>query len=227
MNGLSATLGGLSGSGDLNLAGHGSNIFGKNLTINGTTTEPSLTLATAAGFTGDFATVTGLPAGYKIEVTETAVLLVVLSEFELWAEENNLTGDDALITADPDNDGKTNLEEFAFDGGPNSGANDDRESVLITGDGGTDYLTLTVAVRAGATFSGDPLTASIDGITYTILADDDLVARDLTVVERLDGIASGGFPEPGPDYEYRSFRLTSPTTLADAAFIWIGIGQTP
>ena len=38
--------------------------------------------------------------------------------FQQWAESNSLTGDDALRSADPDEDGRNNFDEYAFGGDP-------------------------------------------------------------------------------------------------------------
>ncbi len=120
---------------------------------------------------------------------------------------------------------------FALDGDPQSPENP-RENwrTEFAADGGAEeYFTVTLPVRVGATFSGDPLTsAPVDGITYTIRADDDFTGDGLTVVERSSVVDTTGMPAlhdldntPGPDWEYRSFRLAGPRSTADNAYFWV------
>ncbi len=142
--------------------------------------------------------------------------------FQQWAAGKQLAGADALATADPDNDGQTNLEEFAFDGDPKSGATGGKRRADFASDGGSSYFTLTVPVRSGAVFSGTPPAATVDGVTYTVLADDDLNGSDLSAIRR-DPIAAGLPALTG--YDYHSFRLTTTADQSPRAFLRIRVSE--
>ncbi len=104
-----------------------------------------------------------------------------------------------------DQDGMTNLQEFAFDGDPKSGTS--RGGILSAfADSNANSqkdLTITIPVRAGATFAvdGPRQTATVQGLVYTI-------EGSLTL---------GSFTSPvsfvskvtatNPDYELNTFRL--------------------
>jgi uncharacterized repeat protein (TIGR02543 family) len=53
--------------------------------------------------------------------TSDTVIINVQSLFQIWASTNGLSGDDAASDDDPDGDGWTNLQEFAFGTSPNAG----------------------------------------------------------------------------------------------------------
>ncbi len=107
---------------------------------------------------------------------------------------------------DPDGDGATNLEEFAFNGDPNSGAGQGHV-VAARGDtnaNGRADFTLTIAVRAGATFAAGAngtQTATVEGITYTVRGSEDLAAFNSPVT----WVSSA--PSASPDYTLHTFRL--------------------
>jgi len=129
--------------------------------------------------------------------------------FAQWISTNypQLTGADAQPAADPDKDGLSNLDEFAFDGNPASGKDTGKLRSRVETVGGEKALVITLPVRTGATFGGGaPLTAVIDGVTYTIGGSNDLGAWTQTVAE----IATSAADMPGlsAGWTYRSFRLS-------------------
>ena len=79
-----------------------------------------------------------------------------LTPFQAWLATNYplLVAPDNDPGDDPDNDGATNFEEFAFSGNPTSGSDQGARRVAIDDVAGTDHLTLTLALRTGATFTG-------------------------------------------------------------------------
>ncbi len=111
-----------------------------------------------------------------------------------------------LATANPDGDGATNFEEFAFSGDPASGASDGLRHSQVSG----GKLVLTIAVRsgAGALFagSGSPLTASFDGVNYTVGGTKTLGSFTDTV-NKLATVVPGPLPVAPTGYEYVTFEL--------------------
>lgn len=126
---------------------------------------------------------------------------------------------------DPDNDGRSNLSEFAFRGNPLSGADQGIVRSFLsdtTLDPDTNAeLLLTVAIREGnpASFTGAPLELAVDGVVYRIHGGTDLVNFSGTVSEVTP--VTTGLPDlsTDPDYEYRSFRLNSSNGLSGRGFL--------
>jgi autotransporter-associated beta strand protein len=147
----------------------------------------------------------------------------VASPFQTWAADKGLTGAPGFEDGpadDPDQDGASNLAEFAFNGDPLSGADNGIIKSFITdsSDSGTDpELVLTIAVREGApAFTGSPVaTATHDGIVYSVEGSLNLVDFD-SAVSPVDPITTG---LPGSDYEYRSFRLDASDGLPSRGFL--------
>jgi len=122
--------------------------------------------------------------------------------------------------ADPDGDGANNLEEFAFGGDPGNGT-DQGIRLVQTVDANNDSqgdLTLTLEVRSGATFtpSGTQLTATADGITYTIQGSLDLVDWSSQISEVTPALGSGS---PKSGYVFKTFRLVAGNGLTGKGFI--------
>jgi autotransporter-associated beta strand protein len=143
-----------------------------------------------------------------------------LTPFESWLATNHpsLVAPDNDPGDDPDNDGVTNFEEFAFSGNPTSGSDQGARRIAIDDVAGTDHLTLTLALRTGATFTGSgPLTATIDGIDYTVRGSTDL-AGFTTAVSEIPAITTG-LPTAAPGYTYRTFRITAPVSAGPKAFL--------
>jgi autotransporter-associated beta strand protein len=158
----------------------------------------------------------------KIEV------LVTKTPFESWAELAITAinpAANATPTGDPDNDGRSNLAEFAFDGNPLSGANDGKIVGKIAMVDGNKVLTYTLPVRKGATFSGAAalVSAPIDGVTYTIEGSDTLASwlLDIDEVGAADSavIQTGMPPLSSGDWTYRTFRTPDAVTADPADFI--------
>ncbi len=84
--------------------------------LSGGATEEVYIIATYGSLTGSaFASVTDLPAGYKVDYAYNGnqIALVALSPFELWTDSYDLNGTNALFDADPDSDGGKNGYEWA------------------------------------------------------------------------------------------------------------------
>jgi autotransporter-associated beta strand protein len=123
-----------------------------------------------------------------------------------WASDRGLTGLDAAKTADPDKDGLDNLQEFAFDGNPTSGAASGKIRSRIETVGADQALVITLPVRSGAIFAGTPAkAATIDEVIYTIQGSNTLAAFDQVVSEIPE--SSAGMPSLSTGWSYRTFRL--------------------
>ncbi len=121
----------------------------------------------------------------------------------------SLAGQNATRGADPDLDGQTNIEEFAFNSIPDSGAASGkfRSSVEIVNS--QQAFVLTLPVRAGAAFTGNTpaaiATSEDDQLAYRIEGTNDLTTFDQAVSEV--PAASSGLPALETGWIYRSFRL--------------------
>ena len=162
-----------------------------------------------------------------LTVTTTSI---VEDPFADWMEINypSLTAPHNDASADPDHDGLTNFEEFAFAGDPTDPGSQGLRNFAIETVGITRHLTLTTAVRTGAVFDGaGPLTESVDGIDYTIRGSADLTNYTLGLIEVSPAIVTG-FSLPAPaGFEYRTFRLSDPVDSHPKAFLQIKAAATP
>ncbi len=134
-------------------------------------------------------------------------LYVVPSDpFIGWVAGFGLTGLDAAKSADPDKDGLDNLQEFAFDGNPTSGAASGKIRSRIETVGADQALVITLPVRSGAIFAGSPAkAATIDEVIYTIQGSNTLAAFDQVVSEI--AVSTAGMPSLSTGWSYRTFRL--------------------
>jgi fibronectin-binding autotransporter adhesin len=186
--------------------------------------------------TGTFASVTGLPSKYTIDYAYNGGTQIALVEsgYASWAASKGLTvGVNSAPGDDPDNDGQTNIEEFAFDGDPLSGANSGKVVGKIGSVGGSDHMTITLPVRNGAVFSdvsGPEVSASVDGIIYRIEGSDTLAAASwtLNVTEVTDlgekTAIQTGLPALSSGWTYRTFRAPASITGANPAdFLRAGV----
>lgn len=193
----------------------------------GTLAESYGTSFSVVGFTGsagEWTRSTG--SGMWIFTQSDGVLKFVAgTPYSQWAAAKGLTaGVNDGKTQDPDMDGRTNFQEFAFDGDPLSGANDGKIVGKVATVAGGRTLTLTLPVRAGAVFSDDPTTheevsAPIDGVIYHIQGAANLAAwtENVTEVTGADAITiQSGMPLPlGAGWTYRTFRV--PGTVSSQA----------
>jgi hypothetical protein len=155
--------------------------------------------------------------------------------YAAWAVAKGLdgtAGKEAGAGDDPDKDGRTNLDEFAFDGNPLSGANDGkvvgRTATLIDT---SKVLILTLPVRAGAVFNGpgDLVSDPVDGIVYQIQGSDDLVDFTTMGVTEITGADATAIQTGLPSltgWVYRTFRSPGIVTDGDSRdFLRAGVSQ--
>ena len=173
---------------------------------------------------------------YTFDETTGILTLGSADSYASWASAKGLDGTPGKENGksdDPDNDGKNNLHEFAFDGNPLSGANDGKIVGKIAAVSGSQVMTLTLPVRTGATFgdsSGDQLSALIDGIYYRIEGDATLspFADSITEVTTGDETAiQAGLPALGTGWTYRTFRAAGTVPTAAKSFLRAKISETP
>ena len=156
----------------------------------------------------------GMVAGCtaKVSVSSGNVILSVLSDpYAVWVTNYFPTPGDpnAAKTADPDNDGQNNLTEFALYSNPTSGASPGTLRTRLETIGVDTALVFTLPVRSGAIFSGSPsLSATIDGVVYTIEGTNDLATFDQGVTEITPALSAGMPTLSDPGWSYRSFRLS-------------------
>jgi autotransporter-associated beta strand protein len=181
------------------------------LAFTGSDTVASLTIGGVLQGPGTFDA--SHPSG---QITGTGSLTVPGTDpFTPWI--NGFTfapGADKTKTGDPDGDGLSNVQEFAFNSDPSSGS----ATGGIVGKVDAGHLTLTVPVRSGAVFSGSgPLVATIDDVRYEIDAGTDLGTFTTAIEET--AVLSAGLPVLTTGWTYRTFRLVAPVTAAPKAFL--------
>lgn len=155
---------------------------------------------------------------------------VTTTPYSAWATAEGLDGSpgkDAAPSADPDGDTLSNLLEFALSGRAlvADGALTHARQIIL---GGQNHLTLTIAARSGAVFSGSPSPSSapVDGVAYSVQGSTDLTSWSLPLVEATGAeIAAlhASLPALPTGWTYRSFRPVSPLSAAPRAFLRVQV----
>ncbi len=150
-----------------------------------------------------------------------------MTPYRLWALDSGLDcGVNDGFADDPDGDKWPNLKEFALDGDPLSGANDDKQRVLIEQMDGTNYITYTFPVRDRAAFVGnEELSAAVDGIGYSIAGSFDILSFDQPMLELVPA-SEFGLPALNPGWAYRTFRLDQPISSRTSGFLRLRVLHT-
>ena len=190
-------------------------------------TQPVYVIASYDTLTGaTFPTEPVLPPGYTINYNyqgnKQIALIATATPYELWADGKGLdeTNDDP--TDDPDKDGITNLEEFAFDGEPLSGTDTGKIVGAIRLVESNNVLTLTLPVRTGAEFNGDGDLVSnpISGLVYKIQGSTTLSDfTSMNVTEVSPAITTGLPGLTNAQWTYRTFRVPAPVNGAPKQFL--------
>ncbi len=190
--------------------------------LSGKATLPVYVIVSYGSLTGvAFENILHLPAGYAIEYAYEGNKIALVKRnstpYQQWSAASKLTeGLNAGVWDDPNRDGRSNIEHFAFDTDPlHEGGSEAKIRVEIAEDGTEEYLTLTLPIRAEAVFSEGPApAATVDGLIYTLLGDENLQGHDLGITARI--VRAGELPllrdmdgDGIADWEYRTFRLTS------------------
>ncbi|WP_193214511.1 autotransporter-associated beta strand repeat-containing protein, partial [Luteolibacter marinus] len=182
----------------------------------------------AAGLWGRVGSIVDLGADFESALITGDGLLSVSSSgsaYDSWATDAGLTAGNDGPADNPDFDLFDNLGEFGLDGDPLSGATGGKIVVKVASVGGEQVLTLTIPVRtAVGTFNGaDAITASGDGVTYTVeggngldswlLDIDEVTGPDAAAIQAgLPGLTNG-------DWVYRTFRTPGNVASDPAEFI--------
>lgn len=158
----------------------------------------------------------------------TSVPVFVDSPYRSWAAARGLSPSvNDGFSDDPDSDGSLNIKEFALDGDPLSGASDGKQGMLIEDVGGTNFFTYTFPVRSGAVFTAnEELSATVDGIVYSVAGSFDLPAFGNHIVEQVPA-SEAGLPALDPGWSYRTFRLNRAISNQTGGFIRLRIGAAP
>ncbi len=128
---------------------------------------------------------------------------------------------------DADRDGSSNLLEFGLNGNPNDSSDSGLIASRIADSSPPpgDDLSLTIAVRDGAVFTGG--TATVDGITYTVEGSDGLDFPSSAISSSgPSDTAPAGTDLPaltGTAWEYRTFKLNSSEGLTEKGFLRVRI----
>ncbi len=146
------------------------------------------------------------------EITGSGMLAVFSDPYLPWiANFPTLSGEATAKGADPDNDGLTNLEEFAFDGNPEESASTGKVRSRVETVGEDQALVITLPIREDASFVGSaPAIATVeaDKIDYEIGGSNDLVLFDQNVSEVVPALTGNpAMPELNTGWTYRTFRL--------------------
>lgn len=181
-------------------------------------------------FESDVTNETDVFAGWYIDDVRVTVPAATGTSYHTWASDKGLAAANNASGDDPDDDGETNLYEFAFDGDPLS-ASDHGKVYGLTEDSDFDgdadpELLLTVAVRAGTpVFSGSPSpTATHDGVTYAIEGST-VLSSFLIPVKVVPTPVTIGLPPVRAGYEYRSFSLDGSNGLPVIGFLRARVSQ--
>ena len=204
--------------------------------------QPAYIIASYQSLTAEFASVLSLPSGYTIDYAfndgtssnNIALVSRSITPFEEWVVLSGLSfGINADMSDDPNNDGIPNIIHFATDTDPlGSGSNEGKRRLSTTTFPNGEHLTLTIPVRVGATFAGNPSPeATVDGITYQIQGTSDLVNWADSVIE-ITPAQSAGLPplrdldgDTFPDWEYRTFAIE--IDGSSQRFFRIGFEESP
>lgn len=158
--------------------------------------------------------------------TVTNLSVVQVDAYSTWAGDQGLTNEpDSLPDADPDQDGRTNLQEFALATDPGSGNHGDTYPAVGDPDGAgpqSSAFIMTIAVRSGAEFSasGGDQEAFKDGVNYRVEGSFDLATWTLAVSEVTpNSTFTANLPELPSGWEYRSFRVPGQTADTQRAFL--------
>ena len=167
---------------------------------------------------------------YRYGITVVSPLGGV-SAYDDWAGGFGLDPEsDGAPGEDADDDGKSNLLEFATNDDPTSGTGSGKVVSRVQDVGGSDVLTLTLPVRGTSTpFTGatQQVSSPVDGIVYRIQGSPDLSDWTTTVVSEVVPALDAGLPALDTGWEYRTFRTAGDTSSNLSDFLRAIVGAAP
>jgi hypothetical protein len=104
-----------------------------------------------------------LSAGGNYTLSYTGASLIITGNYSSWASSFGLSGNNALQTADPDNDGKNNAAEYAFGGNPMTSNQQIVSASPVLG--GIKFVWLQRKVQGQVTYS--PKTSTDLALSYS------------------------------------------------------------
>lgn len=159
----------------------------------------------------------------------TNLTLGEVDDYTLWIEGNEVPANQSAAGADPDQDGRTNLEEFAVASDPLAGDDNNVTGSIGDPDGAgpeTSVLVMTLPVRNGAVFiaDGNDRVSSVDGVDYRVEGSFDLLQWSLAISEVTPNTPfANPLPELPDGWSYRSFRVPGQTPDSPRAFLRVVI----
>jgi hypothetical protein len=187
----------------------GSGIFVEN---NGNWTLAGLATLVSTNGSSTFSTSGDFNYFVRIEDYASAIEAAIpdTETYSGWKTDHSLYGADADNTADTDNDGANQLQEFAFGGDPWSNESDILPTSTTVEDSGSTYLEITYT---RPTFS--------NGLTYTVKTTTDLTSwpSDST------GVNSAVIVNNGDGTQTETYRRTLKVADADKAFMRVDVSE--
>jgi hypothetical protein len=152
------------------------------------------------------------------------ILGSIATPYQIWALSRGLTtGVNTAYLDDPDNDGLSNMREFATNDDPLSPVRSQAvrtQRRVVNGEFQFDY---TFPVRNGAVFTGSgPRVSAIDGLVYRLAGGFSLSDFNAEVVEVIPPL-SEGLPAQQPGWSYRTFRLANPPVGSQHGYLRLSV----
>lgn len=164
----------------------------------------------------------------EVSVSGNSLLLTV-SPFDSWINGfSSIPVADRDPQDDPDQDGYSNLLEFALGGKPDVGSDRPEFQTFTSDSSDADSraeLLMTIAVRIGTpAFTGSPFpSASQEGMTYSIQGSTTLTSFSMPVSPV--PLLVDGMPPAPAGYEYRTFALDGSNGLPSRGFMRVRVSK--
>lgn len=147
------------------------------LTVPTPLNDPAYVIASYGSLTGTFASVAGLPTGYALNYTYNGgTQIAVVADFSVWAAGFGGGITDTARGADPDRDGMTNQQEYAFGLNPMLGSSVNPITVPLSASTGTFSYTRRIPAHSGLgytiqtspTLGADSWTTDLGAVQFVI-----------------------------------------------------------
>lgn len=135
--------------------------------------------------------------------------------YDIWVDIYDLEGVDSLPESDPDGDGYSNKEEFAFGSDPSDASSTPESHIDISSDGGDDWFIHSYLRREGGV-SGWAGTYEADGVTYTGQSSNDLDDWTRSSVPVANPLS---LPAAPSGYDWSTHRYPDPMDITLEGFL--------